>query len=254
MFNRLREITRSTSAFLMVVGLSIPVAADATTPVEWQDLPDPASQEFEDPYRDLGQETLEGVIEVARLRAMQEQTGSLQGDDAARLEASLTSLKEQGIDADVLISQRWIVAERREAAATLGNAAFDGAEVTISGFAIPAPPETDGTSVAYLVEQRGMCSHMPPPMPNQMIRVRLTSDWTPDYMHQPVSLTGRLRINPTQEVFRVVDGEVPMSATWQLDTVAVQTYSAAPLAAEASSEWVDQLRAKLKANKAETGE
>ncbi len=234
----------------MVAGLSIPVAADSAMPVEWQDLPDPASQEFEDPYRDLGQETLGDVVEVARLRAMQEQTGTIEGDDAVRLETSLASLEKQGVDADWLISQRWVVAERREAAATLGNTAFDGQEITLSGFAIPAPSEEDGASVFYLVELPGLCSHMPPPPPNQLVRIRLEEDWAPEYMHQPVSVTGRMQIDPTEKVFQVVDGDVPMKATWQLEAAAVEDFRPDANAMGANSEWVEQLRASVQASRA----
>ncbi|SDL63987.1 DUF3299 domain-containing protein [Aliiruegeria lutimaris] len=239
--------------FLAAFGLGILASASMAdnAQIGWSDLLDASTQVFEDPYRDLSPGQLDDLVEVARLR---QQVAAGDPSVSAQLAAREAELAENGVDAEWLISQRWVVAERREQAASAGNPELDGAEVTISGFAIPAPPETDGTSVVYLVEQRGMCSHMPPPMPNQMIRVRLVSDWTPEYMHQPVSLTGRLHIHPTQEVFRVVDGEVPMAATWRLDAVAVETYSAAPLAADASSEWVDQLRAKLKANKAQTGE
>ena len=248
--NQLRFIARLSGALLIAAGLSIPSASEAVTPVEWQDLPDPASQQFEDPYRDLGQETLEGGVAVARLRAMQEQTGTLEGDDAVRLEAGLAKLGEQGIDADWLISQRWIVAERREVAATSGNAAFDGQEITLSGFAIPAPTDEDGTSVFYLVELPGLCSHMPPPPPNQLIRIRLSENWRPEYMHQPVSVTGRMEIDPTEKVFRVVDGDVPMKATWLLEADAVEDFRPDASAMGANSEWVEQLRANIRTNRA----
>ncbi|WP_161470986.1 DUF3299 domain-containing protein [Tropicimonas marinistellae] len=217
--------------------------------MEWLDLPDPASQEYEDPYRNLDQDTLEDVIEVARLRAMQEQAGSLAGEDALRLEERLASLEEQGVDADWLISQRWIVAERRERAATLGNAAFDGQEITLSGFAISAPTEEDGTSVLYLVELPGLCSHMPPPAPNQLVQVRLAEEWTPEYLHQPVRVTGRMKIDPTDKVFQVVDGDVAMKATWQLEAAAVEDFRPDPRKMGANSEWIEQLRAGLRASK-----
>ena len=62
-----------------------------------------------------------------------------------------------------------------------------------------------------------MCSHMPPPNANQMVRVRLTDEWQPKIANEPVRLTGRISIAPTQEVFRVVDGTVQMSATFIMD-------------------------------------
>ncbi len=64
---------------------------------------------------------------------------------------------------------------------------------------------------------------MPPPPPNQMIRVRLSDDWSPSYFHEPVRLTGTLTIDPSVQSMMVVDGLVPMNATFQLETVSVET-------------------------------
>ncbi len=161
-------------------------------------------------------------------------------------------LAERGIDADWLISQRWDVADRRKLAATAGNPKLDGADVSIAGFAIPAPPDEDGTPMAYLVEQRGMCSHTPPPMPNQLILVRLVGGWQPNAMHEPVRLIGRLHIDPGKQTLRIVDGDVSMVTTWRLDANRVETFSGGNAGAQGSSDWVTQLRAKLKSNSSET--
>ena len=96
---------------------------------------------------------------------------------------------------------------------------LDGQTVTLAGFAIPAPPDADGRAVAYLVPERGMCSHMPPPPPNQMIRVRLSDGWAPTFNHEPVRLTGRLVIDPSERQMVVVDGLMPMRATFRLDVM-----------------------------------
>jgi hypothetical protein len=141
----------------------------------------------------------------------------------AKLRRLETGLGEAGIDVDWILSQRWVVAERRERAATAGNTALDGAKLTLAGYAIPAPPAEDGTPVAYLVPERGMCSHMPPPSPNQMVRVRLNGDWTPQYTHEPVQLTGTLSIAPSSHRIRVVDGKMAMRATYRMDAVSAKT-------------------------------
>jgi hypothetical protein len=52
-------------------GLAIaaaPVAAGETTPVGWQQLPDPAVQEFEDPYRDVAPQQMTDLMSLVRLR------------------------------------------------------------------------------------------------------------------------------------------------------------------------------------------
>ena len=207
------------------LGLS-PAAASEPDNLGWAELVDAEAQVFEDPYRDIAPDQLSTLVSLARL---QKQLQSDSMDDAVRprIEARIgqkrVELEAAGIDADWLIAQRRVVAERRERAATAGNLAVDGQIVSLAGFAIPAPPEPDGTRVAYLVPERGMCSHMPPPNPNQMIRVRLPDDWAPRYIHEPVRVTGRLDIAPSEQVMLVVDGMVSMRATFQMDVRHVET-------------------------------
>ncbi len=220
--------------------------ASAGVSVDWADLPDPIAQVFEDPYSDLSPEEFDDVLFVVRLR------GRLQQDNGTRderqnwqemLDETEAALAAGGIDIDRLLDQRHVVMERREKAANAGNPVFDGKNITVAGFAIPAPPDAEGRQIAYLVPQRGMCSHMPPPPPNQMIRVRLNSDWTPAYFHEPVRLTGQLNIDPTDHQMVVVDGLMPMRATFMLDADRVETLKSR----EDRLEWSDSAADKLRA-------
>lgn len=203
-----------------------PAGAVETDRIDWADLIDQAAQEYEDPYRDLTYDQLDDLRTFVRLRARLE-SGELSDTARPNVEARVAeaegNLTESGIDIDWLLEQRWVVAERRKAAATAGNPEVDGQVVSIAGFAIPAPADPDGTPVAYLVPERGMCSHVPPPPPNQMVRVRLTPDWQPSVLHEPVLLTGQLTITPTETEFYIVDGLVPMKATFELDATGVVT-------------------------------
>uniref|UniRef100_UPI00147B5302 DUF3299 domain-containing protein n=1 Tax=Ruegeria lacuscaerulensis TaxID=55218 RepID=UPI00147B5302 len=151
-------------------------AATPGTALDWADLPDPSAQVFEDPYRELSAEQFDDVLYVVRLRGrLQQDSGS--EEERQKWQELLTetedALAADGIDVDWLLDQREVVTERRRKAGTSGNAQFDGRTITLAGFAIPAPSDPDGRPVAYLVPEREMCSHMPPPPPNQMIRVRL---------------------------------------------------------------------------------
>lgn len=231
---------------LLAIGLSIWASASlaGVNVIAWSDLADPEAQVFDDPYRDLSMEQLAMLVDVARLR----EAGTR--DEVQKLSELEDLLQQDGIDIDWLISQRWVVAEHRERAAAAGNAALEGAEVTLSGFAISAPPDVDGTPTVYLVEQRGLCSHMPPPNPNQMIRVRMKDDWQPDYIHHPVRLSGTLAIQPSEHVFRVVDGPVAMKATWEMTAGTATAWNPMNSQAEASSDWLDALRRKYAAQAA----
>lgn len=216
------------SALLTLLAMSVvPLlsAALAVRAVEWTELIDANAQVYEDPYRDLTEEQFELLRIVVQSR-QELARGTTPAEERPGIESRLKSAVEAfsaaGIDVDWLIAQRWVVAQRRETAANAGNAALDGQSVSIAGFAIPAPLDADGTPTVYLVEVAGQCSHMPPPPPNQMVKVRLESGWTPEFMNQPVRLEGRLHLDPSERVFPIVDGDVAMKATWRLDASEVE--------------------------------
>lgn len=219
----------------------------------WADLVDMSVQDFEDPYRDLSYDQIDDVRTVLVQRQNAEDISASEEQRAEarnKLAEANARLAAQNLDADWLIDQRWIVANRRERAATAGNPAVDGQTVVLAGFALAGPPTEDGTPVAYLVPERGMCSHMPPPNPNQMIRVLLKGDWTPSFAHEPVRLTGRVTISPTDEVFHVVDGPVQMRATFVMDAEKVETiaHMRAQGDPKATREWAKQMSERLRAS------
>ncbi|WP_417667584.1 DUF3299 domain-containing protein [Roseibium sp.] len=189
------------------------------SPLSWNDLPDPDAQNFEDPYSSLGYEELTSLQTIDRLRSRLKDTDG--ADEArprleARLKNELARLKASDIDPDWLISQRWVVAERRARAATAGNADLDGKAGTLMGFVIPAPLDDEGRTTAYLVPERGMCSHTPPPPPNQLIRLVISDGWYPEFLYEPIEVSGVLAIDPSDRRIRVVDGLVQMASTFTL--------------------------------------
>ncbi len=220
--------------------------ATPETALDWTDLPDPSAQVFEDPYRDLSPEQFDDVLYVVRLRGRLQQDGGSE-EERQKWQMLLTetedALASDGIDVDWLLDQREVVMERRRKAGMNGNPQFDGQTITLAGFAIPAPNDPDGRPVAYLVPERGMCSHMPPPPPNQMIRVRLNGDWAPSYFHEPVRLTGTLTIDPSVQNMMVVDGLMPMNATFQLETERVETLETEADRLEWKQRAADRIRA-----------
>lgn len=213
---------------VFVVGLSLsalPAQAE-TRSIGWEDLIDQSVQSFEDPYRELTYDQLDALRTIVRTRARLDDpalTDEQKADRQAQVDGAVSALADDGIDADWLIEQRWVVADRREQAAVAVNPQVDGAEVTLVGFAIGAPLDEDGTAIVYLVPERGMCSHMPPPNPNQMIRARVKSDWRPQYIHEPVRLTGRVVVEETRHSFHIVDGLVPMRASLLMEVAQVET-------------------------------
>ncbi len=222
--------------------------------IGWADLVDRSAQVYEDPYRDLILKQIRALRDVVSSRDRLAAANVSSDDRLAaeeKLATALKTLDAQDINADWVISQRWLVAERRERAVRAGNSDVDGQIITLSGFALAAPPADDGTPVAYLVPQRGLCSHLPPPNPNQMIRVRLSGNWRPAFAHEPVRLTGRVTIDPTAEVFRIVDGPVQMHATFLMEAEKIETMAdmRANADPDARREWAQQLNERLRSSR-----
>ena len=201
-----------------------PLIAGETTHVEWSQLPDPSVQEFEDPYRDLAPEQMSDLMSLVRLRE-QLAADSIPVEERRQLEARNTKLEAAlqavGIDVEWLLSQRWVVADRRRHAAVATNAALDGQLVEIAGFLILAPPTESGEQTAYLLPNRGVCNHLPPPPPNQLVRLLMKDLPETGGSCVPAVIQGTLRAEETRYEVVVIDHSLPMWSAWTLETNAV---------------------------------
>jgi len=188
--------------------------------IEFSDLVDPLAVVFDDPYRDMGFRLLNELKLLLELDQKLSQN-DLAEDERARLEvrrsAARDMLEINGQDVDALIAQRWDVARKRRTARMATNPVLDGAEVTLSGYLIPAPQDPDGTYFGYLVPQVGMCSHLPPPAPNKLVRVRLLDDPQSQSLYVPIRVSGLLRVEPSDATIFILDGEARMLSGWTLD-------------------------------------
>ncbi len=251
--------TGLTFALALTVSLTLndEAMADAD-PIEWRDLVDVSAQTYEDPFRELSLTQLEEARTYVRT-TQQLASEKLNAERRKALETRLSevsrSLKEEGVDIDWLISQRWIVAQRRGKAMSAGNPDLDGTEVSLAGFAIPVPPAEDGTRIAYLVPERGMCSHVPPPPPNQLVRLRLSDEWTPSMMHEPVVVSGVISISPSERRTMVVDGLQTLNATFAMEVVEVRTFAQLRAASQSGpvAQYWDKARMGVNLDRRKTG-
>ncbi|MDW4547740.1 DUF3299 domain-containing protein [Defluviimonas sp. D31] len=212
------------SRFLLSVFVAALLAATQATAepeaIEFSDLADPFAVVFDDPYKDMGADMLN------ELKLLVQSDEKLSGTDLdeetrsrlkARRIAAQEKLEANGHDVDALLEQRWDIARKRQAARMATNPIFDGVEVSISGYIIPAPKAPDGSGFGYLVPQVGMCSHFPTPPPNQLVRVRLRADQQVESLYTPVRVSGLLRVEPSDETIFILDGESRMLSGWTLD-------------------------------------
>ena len=231
-------------AVVLLAG-AVQVSAEPAT-IGFADLPDPAARDFVDPYRAMGTERLEDLKTVVRLDARLAAGETLAPETRQRLEARRDAARQKlianGFDTDALLAQRWVVAQQRKRALIATNPALDGAEVTLAGFLIPAGIGADGHATGYLVPQVGMCSHMPTPPPNELVRLHVDPSLLVGSMYLPVRVSGTLRTQASDETVHVLDGQVRMVSLWRLDARTLAMEGPA-VASKGPSKPSDRLRA-----------
>ena len=205
--------------FLGLFFLPHSVQAQLLTPADWSMLPDPEAQRFEDPYRDLRQSQFESLMALARLQI------TLSGETAEGERAILQEraseiskdLQAQGLDPEWILAQREAVAERRQRAALSTNPSLDGESIEITGYLLVAPDMEDGAMVAYLLPDRGVCMHLPPPVPNQLIRLDI--DDLPEPLGPCINaaVRGRLSADENTATVPVFDDTAHLWSSWRLD-------------------------------------
>ena len=194
--------------------------------IEFSDLADPFAVAFEDPYAAMGVDMLN------ELKLFVQSDEKLAGTDldeetrtrlVARRTAAQKKLEANGHDVDALLEQRWDIAKKRQNARVAANPIFEGAEVSIAGYIIPTLRAADGSGFGYLVPQVGMCSHLPSPPPNQLVRVKLRADQQVASLYVPVRVTGLLRVEPSDETIFILDGDKRMLSSWTLEAETVDS-------------------------------
>ena len=217
--------TTSFAATAAVFFTAVPLFAGEATPVEWSQLPDPSAQEYEDPYRDLAPELMSDLMLLVRL-SEEIKVNGLANEERRQLKARSSeleaTLQSAGIDVDWLLSQRWAVADRRERAAVAANETLDGRSVEINGFLILAPPTESGEATAYLLPDRAVCNHLPPPSPNKLVRLVTTDIPSAGGACVPAVARGILHAEETRHEVIVIDHSLPMWSSWTLETDSVR--------------------------------
>ncbi|QDG75144.1 DUF3299 domain-containing protein [Labrenzia sp. PHM005] len=194
--------------------------AVAVTPIDWIDLKDPAAARFEDPFEALFLTDLRSIAAVYRLRKLLER-GDLTDDDRSKAETRLRQeeqkLTDAGIETDLLLAQREAVAKKKAEALLKGNPDLVGKDIAITGYVIPVIGADGSAQYGYLVSGYGMCSHVPAPPPNQTIYYKLQDDWSEAELYKPVLLSGRLDMNLSRQTITLLDGQVTITAAFDMD-------------------------------------
>ena len=82
--------------------------------------------------------------------------------------------------------------------------AFEGGSVKIPGFMVPFDDDEEKVTQFLLVPVAGMCIHMPPPPPNQMIMVEMSSEAKMVDWNRQITVYGQLEISQSQSPYGAV--------------------------------------------------
>lgn len=201
-------------------------AGESGASVDWSMLPDPEAQVFEDPYRGLSHDQMASLMQLVRYRQQLaiEQEGH--GGHELLLEKTKKEeayLSEQGLDPNWILSQREIVASRRERAALATNQGLEGATVELTGYFLNATSLDTGERVAYLVPNRGVCMHLPAPAPNQVIQLHVAQDPEPSGPCIAALVRGRLFAAESRHTIPSADGTTVMWNRWSMKVADIRT-------------------------------
>lgn len=72
--------------------------------------------------------------------------------------------------------------------------ALEGAQVQLPGYVVPLEAGVEGVSTFLLSPQVGLCSHVQPPPPNQLVFVHTEVPWLSQKPWEAVTVSGELRI------------------------------------------------------------
>jgi len=192
-------------AVCAVAALVFAFSADASAQTDWDALKPASGEQFDDPFSVLTRDQLQELRSLARMLQLgaKPNDGTESGSAVADLYARLA---QQGIDADVLLSRRQEIADKRRMAALEVNPDIVGHDIDIVGFPIAAALADGDTTSFFLVPSPGMCSHVTLPTPNQVILVTMDASQGQLDFRVPVRVKGVISNVVGQRDVLLVDG------------------------------------------------
>jgi hypothetical protein len=109
-------------------------------------------------------------------------------------------IPEGGVTVDMWKDSDFLIALEKSGLSTVQE--LNGVNIRLTGFMVPLDVdfgEAETVSEFVLVPSAGMCMHVPPPPPNQMLLVKLNAPVKIRSMYQPVGINGTITINPPAE-------------------------------------------------------
>ena len=133
-------------------------------------------------------------------------------------------LERQGVKVDALIAAYDRLEKELAKRDQMANTELDGQIIRIPGYALPLEHKDTGVKEFLLVPYVGACIHVPPPPANQTVYVSLKNAHILKNIYEPVWVTGRLSIQPTNQSLSLVDGSAGVDTAYTLEGLKIEPY------------------------------
>lgn len=89
---------------------------------------------------------------------------------------------------------------------------LNGKKIEIRGFMVPIDGDMYGVTEFLLVPSAGMCIHVPPPPPNQMVYVRMVKGKAAEHTWEPIKVKGKFTLKQVNNDFGTAMFEIIANA------------------------------------------
>jgi hypothetical protein len=203
---------------------SVHINAEDIREISWDDLV-PESAQFDDPFEKLYEDQLYNLALIARYREQQEARDKSTDFTQAEYDEAVSQLKAENIDIDGLIARRDEITEKRRAQAQTINAELNGKKIRLPGYLLPLEFEDKKVTEFLLVPWIGACIHTPPPPPNQIVHVKLSTGFDiGDDVFTAVWINGVLKTEKNSPELSFVDGAQNIDVSYVMSADQVELY------------------------------
>jgi hypothetical protein len=98
---------------------------------------------------------------------------------------------------------------------------LDGKTIRLAGYVLPSDREGDLVYQFLLIPWTGLCSHMPPPPPNQAVLITLKKPYRLSETYQTVSVTGVLKPDLEKTQLFMLDGMSVIESGYTMSSVEI---------------------------------
>ncbi|MBS2210763.1 DUF3299 domain-containing protein [Carboxylicivirga mesophila] len=200
---------------LLLFVVNILTSAQNAKDISWTDLI--SHIEFSDPFKLLSYDQLYNLSQVAKLRALENNSEKrLSSQEMAVKDSLVALLTSEQVNVDSLLAIRYKIAELRKKQAEQVNNALNLKSIKISGYLLPLNYVNNKVTEFLLVPWVGACIHTPPPPKNQLIFLTAKEGLEVNSRFIAVTVEGVLKIESKTSELYLVDGTDNISSGYSI--------------------------------------